>query len=238
MLGTPCPSLLVVDDDPSTLSFLTENLSLDRYSVQGAESGERALELLGRSRHDAAVVDLCLPGLSGLDLIGAVRESVDAPWDQEMPILLISGHGDAHTAIRGLERGADDVLAKPVSYPELLARLRARLRRAGGQAALAALRVGALLVDPRSRQATVEGRPVDLSTKEFALLVALARDPERVVAKRELLRDVWGYAGAARTRTVDSHASRLRRKLLEAGAPERYVTNVWGVGYRLLPRDA
>ena len=130
------------------------------------------------------------------------------------------------------------MLAKPLSYPELLARLHARLRRAGGQAAGAALCVGALRVDPRSRQATVEGRPVDLSTKEFALLVALARDPERVVAKRELLRDVWGYAGAARTRTVDSHASRLRRKLLEAGAPERYVTNVWGVGYRLLPRDA
>lgn len=237
MVGSSPSTLLVVDDDPSTLRFLTENLALDRFAVHGAESAERGLDLLARAPHDAAVVDLCLPGLSGLELIGAVRETVDGPWDPDMPIVLISGHCDPHTTVRGLDRGADDVLAKPLSYPELLARLQARLRRVGGAGAGPMLQVGALTVDRRARRATIDGLTVDLSAKEFALLVALARDPERVIPKRELLRDVWGFAGAARTRTVDSHASRLRRKLLRAGARERYVTNVWGVGYRLLPRD-
>jgi DNA-binding response OmpR family regulator len=234
----PPSSLLVVDDDPSTRRFLVENLVLDRFVVQTAESAERALEVLARTRQDAVVVDLCLPGLSGLDLIGTVREAVDGPWDPAMPILLISGHADPHTAVRGLDRGADDVLAKPLAYPELLARLHARLRRAAGDGAGPIIRAGSVVVDRRARRATVDGRAVHLSTKEFALLVALVRDPERVVGKRELLRDVWGFASSGRTRTVDSHASRLRRKLIEAGAPDRYVANVWGVGYRFLPHNA
>ena len=98
--------------------------------------------------------------------------------------------------------------------------------------------VGELTVDPSTRAVRVGGRPVALSAKEFALLHTLACDPSRVVPKGELLRDVWGYLGRARTRTVDSHASRLRRKLARAGAGERWVHNVWGVGYRLLPDDA
>jgi DNA-binding response OmpR family regulator len=99
------------------------------------------------------------------------------------------------------------------------------------------VRVGPIAIDRNARRASVAERPLELSAKEFGLLLALARDPGRVHTKQELLRDVWGYASHGRTRTVDSHASRLRRKLAAAGAPERYVTNVWGIGYRLLADD-
>jgi DNA-binding response OmpR family regulator len=112
------------------------------------------------------------------------------------------------------------------------------MRRARGATLTREIRVGALVVDRHARRARYAGRALGLSAKEFALLAALARDPRRVLTKRELLRDVWGYLGQARTRTVDSHASRLRRKLIAAGAGERFVVNVWGVGYRLLPEDA
>jgi DNA-binding response OmpR family regulator len=230
-------SVLVVEDEPGALARLVENLAADRFAVHPAGSGEEAIELLSRVRPDVAVVDVRLPGLSGLDLVSAVREAVDGPWDPEMPILLISGVGDPHAAVRGIERGADDFLAKPFHYPELLVRLGAHLRRARGSVRGGVIRVGPLLIDRHARRATLEGVPVPLSAKEFQLLVALARDPARVYSKGRLLREVWGFASPGRTRTVDSHASRLRRKLLQAGSRERLVTNVWGVGYRLLPDD-
>jgi len=162
----------------------------------------------------------------------------DEPWDPGMPILMLSARSDPHSAVRGIERGADDYLSKPFHYPELLARLGANLRRARGATVGEKLRVGPLVVDRAARRATLNGRLLPLSAKELALLTALARDPRRVLTKGELLRDVWGYIGKARTRTVDSHASRLRRKLAVHGGGERMVVNVWGVGYRLLPEDA
>jgi DNA-binding response OmpR family regulator len=180
------------------------------------------------------VVDMTLPGMSGIDLVEIVRQGgPEDPWDATIPILAISGRGDVHTPVRALSYGADDFLAKPFHYPELLARMEALVRRARGRGALTLL-VGPLVVDRAAHRATVNGEPLDLSVKEFALLATLARTPDRVVTKEELLRDVWGYIGRARTRTVDSHASRLRCKLADAGAPG-LVANVWGVGYRLNP---
>ena len=149
--------------------------------------------------------------------------------------MALSSAGQAHDVVRAIEQGADDHLGRPFHYAELVARLRGMMRRCCGETVLDQLRVGELLVDRRARSALVNGRPVGLSAKEFALLDALARDPRRVHTKAELLRDVWGYRSAGRTRTVDSHASRLRRKLQVCGAGERFVANVWGVGYRLLP---
>jgi DNA-binding response OmpR family regulator len=140
--------------------------------------------------------------------------------------------------VRALERGADEVVGTPFAYVEILARLRALMRRAEGEWSAGMLRVGMLAIDRRSRRVTMAGEPMSLSAKEMGLLTALARDPRRVVSKHELLRDVWGYVSPGRTRTVDSHASRLRRKLHEASGGERYIVNVWGLGYRLLGDDA
>jgi len=133
--------------------------------------------------------------------------------------------------VRGFARGADDYVPKPFSYPELLGRIRALLRRAGGRTARGLIRAGELTIDPQTRAVRVGGEPVELSAKEFALLHALAGNPTRVVPKAELLRDVWGYASIGATRTVDAHACRLRQKLSVTG--RRYVLNVRGVGYRL-----
>jgi DNA-binding response OmpR family regulator len=135
--------------------------------------------------------------------------------------------------VRGFQRGADDYVVRPFVYEELLARMRAVLRRAGGGPRLDRMRVGLLEIDRRARTVRVGERPVDLAAKEYELLVALAADPERVFRKEELLRDVWGFRSLGRTRTLDSHASRLRRKLTTAGDGQ-YVVNVWGVGYRLV----
>ena len=238
-LGSVVPSVLLVEDDGPTRVFLSENLIADRFAPVSAISAEEALEVLATSRPDAAVVDVGLPGMSGLDLVSRIREGGAATeWDSGMPILLISADAGPFAVVRGIDRGADDYVAKPFHYPEVLARLGALIRRSRGATLREEIRVGQLSIDRHSRRATMGGRTLDLSAKEFALLAALAKDPTRVLTKGELLRDVWGYRAAARTRTVDSHASRLRRKLAAQGAGERWVVNVWGIGYRLLPEDA
>ena len=238
-LGSVVPSVLVVEDDGPTRVFLSENLIADRFAPVSATSAEEAIEVLASARPDIAVVDVGLPGMSGLELVSRIREGgVDATWDSGMPILLISGDGGPFAAVRGIDRGADDFVQKPFHYPEVLARLAALIRRSRGATLREQIRVGQLTVDRHARRASLAGRVLDLSAKEFALLAALAKDPTRVLTKGELLRDVWGYRAAARTRTVDSHASRLRRKLAAQGGGERWVVNVWGIGYRLLPEEA
>jgi DNA-binding response OmpR family regulator len=137
--------------------------------------------------------------------------------------------------VRYFDRGGDDVIAKPFSYPELRARVRALLRRAC-ERPTERLRVGAITIDPASRQVRVGETPVELSRMEFALLRALAAEPTRVYTKHEHLRDVWGFRCPTRTRTLDSHACRLRSKLSAAG-DRRFIENVWGVGYRLVGVD-
>lgn len=238
-VGSSVPSVLVVEDDAATRLFLAENLIADRFAPVSATSAEEAVAVLGRGHPDAALIDVGLPGMSGLELISAIRDGgADDPWDAGMPIMIMSGDTSPHAPVRGIERGADDFVVKPFHYPELLARLGALIRRSRGATLREEIRVGALVIDRNARRATLGGRVLDLSAKEFALLSALAKDPGRVLTKAELLRDVWGFRSAARTRTVDSHASRLRRKLAEHGGGERWVVNVWGIGYRLLPEEA
>jgi DNA-binding response OmpR family regulator len=151
--------------------------------------------------------------------------------DPRTPLLLLSGRDGELDRIRGFERGADDYVCKPFSYPELRSRVAALLRRSGQRPRTGRLRVGELVIDPVSREVTMRETRIELSAKEFALLRVLASDPGRVFTKDELLRDVWGFRARGTTRTLDSHACRLRRKLGVRG--ERFVVNVWGVGYRL-----
>jgi DNA-binding response OmpR family regulator len=152
--------------------------------------------------------------------------------DPRTPMLVLSGLAGELDRLRGFERGCDDYLPKPFSYPELRARVAALLRRAQERPARGRLRVGDLEVDPSSREAVLAGHRLELSQKEFSLLRVLATEPARVYTKDELMRTVWGYRSTGTSRTLDSHACRLRAKLAIDG--RRWIVNVWGVGYRLL----
>jgi len=227
-------TILVVEDEAATRTFLADNLTADGYDVLVAETARDGLRLLERKYPDLAVVDLGLPDADGLSLLERVRraDGVATRVNPEVPLLVLSGRGDELDRVRGFERGADDYLVKPFSYPELRLRIAALVRRTGRRARLGRLRAGDLEVDPPSREVLLRGRRIELSQKEFALLRTLASDPTRVFTKEELLRTVWGYRSMGSTRTLDSHACRLRHKLARDG--DRYVLNVWGVGYRLI----
>ena len=226
-------SLLIVEDDEATAAFLADNLAADGFGVacaSGAAEGIRALEV----RHPALVLlDLGLEEGHGLDLLDRVRaaDASTSRFDPDLPVIVVTGRASEADRVRGFARGADDYLVKPFHYGELLGRVRAVLRRAEGRPARGVVRVGELTLDPLTRMVRVQGRPVHLSAKEFALLQALCEDPTRVRSKNELLRDVWGYVAIGQTRTVDAHACRLRRKLGPTGRP--WVVNVRGVGYKL-----
>lgn len=229
---------LVALADPEESMAVARDLVADGAAVLVAASRDEALARLHDARPDVAVADQDLPG-GGLALVAGVRAAGPGdPWDPAMPVLVVSTDPAPHQAVRALDQGADDHLARPLYYPELLARLRLLVRRSRGLSGASAIRVGPLTVDRRARTATVDGQLLGLSAKELGLLTALARDPRRVLTKQELLRDVWGFRSPGRTRTVDSHASRLRRKLAALCPDQRFVVNVWGVGYRLLPDDA
>jgi DNA-binding response OmpR family regulator len=231
----PAPAtLLIIEDDPAIRTFLADNLTADGFELLVADSARDGLRLLETKAPDVAIVDVGLPDGSGLDLIARVREAdrIASRLDPQQPFLVVSGRAGEIDRLRGFERGCDDYVVKPFSYPELLARIRALLRRGHPRPRHGRLRVGDLELDPVTREVTLQGDHVDLSQKEFALLRALAADPTRVWTKEELLRDVWGYRALGTTRTLDSHACRLRKKLGLHG--HRFIVNVWGVGYRLL----
>ena len=225
-------TVVVCEDDDPTRELLCDHLTADRYRALPAPSASDALRLCGYNHPDLMVLDLGLPDASGIDVLREIRTAGER-FDPELPVLVLSGRTSEADRLRGFEAGADDYLVKPFHYPELLARVAAVLRRRGGRRR-GPIRVGDLKLDPIRRRVEVAGREVQLANKEFTLLRALAAEPHRVFTKDELLRDVWGFRSQGRTRTLDSHASRLRRKLDPEGA--RYVFNCWGVGYRLLER--
>lgn len=228
------PTLLLVEDDPVLSTFLADNLTADGFELVLADSLHDGLRELEYRRPDLAIVDLGLPDGSGLELLERVRgaDGVASRLDPKLPLLVLSGRTSELDRVRGFERGADDFVTKPFSYSELRLRIIAMLRRTREQRRQGRLRVGELELDPAAREVRLRGRRIALSQKEFALLRALAADPTRVLTKEELLRDVWGFRSLGTTRTLDSHACRLRHKLGADG--DRFVVNVWGVGYRLV----
>jgi DNA-binding response OmpR family regulator len=230
---TDIATVVVCEDDPPTLELLCDHLVADRFAALPAPSASDALRLCTYKQPDLLLLDLLLPDAAGLDVLREIRgaDGVAARFDPDLPVIVVSGRGSPEDRVRGLEAGADDYLIKPIHYPELRSRIGSVLRRRTDRRE-GPCRVGDIVIDPARRDVRVGSRPVKLSNKEFALLRALASDPTRVFSKEELLRDVWGYRSLGRTRTLDSHASRLRRKL----DPEhgRFVVNCWGVGYRLI----
>jgi DNA-binding response OmpR family regulator len=231
---TPAPRVLIVEDHPLTRRFLADNLCADGYEPLEADTVAHARRLILGAEPALAVLDLELPDGDGLDLLAELRAT---PGDgcatgSSLPVLVLSGRASELDRVRGLRRGADDYLPKPYAYSELLARVEALLRRSAARPRTSRMRVGTLELDPHGRQVWLEGREVRLSGKEFGLARMLASEPTRTFTREELLREVWGFKSQGATRTLDTHAYRLRRKL-SAGRTS-FVINVWGVGYRLV----
>ncbi|HET7043427.1 MAG TPA: response regulator transcription factor [Gaiellaceae bacterium] len=204
-------ALLLTDAEPETRGFLERHLPHDGFELAGA----------------GAPFDLVLAG---------DPSDVDR-WVERAPVIVLGREeGDSVDRIHAFRRGCDDYLAPPFDYQELVERIRAVLRRAGTRAR-DVVEAPPLRIDTRTRDVRLDGRRIVFSQKEYELLLCLAREPDRVFTKAELLRDIWDYRLIGRTRTLDSHASRVRRKLREAGAPTGLVDNVWGVGYRLRPAE-
>ena len=226
-------TVVVCEDDEPTLELLCDHLAADRYRALPAPCAADALRHCHFKQPDLLVLDLRLPDAPGLDVLREIRgaDGSTGRYDPELPVIVLSGRSSDADRVRGLLAGADDYLVKPFHYPELAARIESVLRRRAPHRE-GPRRIGELFIDPSTREVRVGQRRVDLANKEFALLRALAAEPHRVFGKEELLRDVWGFQSMGRTRTLDSHASRLRRKLDPEAA--RFVINCWGVGYRLI----
>jgi DNA-binding response OmpR family regulator len=226
-------TVLVVDTDQEIGQVVVEQLAMDGYQAILAQSAGHA-RALAAQRSPVAIVlgDLGSPR-GALDLLAEIRGSPSegSPWDPATPVIVVSPRSEELDLARAFASGADDFMARPARYPELRARLQAILRRAHGETSRRMLCVGTLEIDTASHAVSISARPVELCRREYELLVHLASEPDRVFTKTELLRSVWGFQTPGTTRTVDSHACRLRRKLGAKGG--RWVVNVWGVGYRL-----
>jgi DNA-binding response OmpR family regulator len=220
--------ILIIEDDPAILRGLADNLGCESYEVVTATDGESGYSLARTANPDLIVLDLMLPRMSGYELCRKLRaESVATP------IVMLTARGDEADRVVGLDLGADDYITKPFSVRELLARIRAVLRRAQVQTALPAeLRFGNVTVDFRRYEARKGGRPVELTRKEFGLLRMLAAREGEPVTRDDLLNEVWGYDASPTTRTVDNHVASLRAKLEDDPSEPQHLFTVHGVGYK------
>jgi DNA-binding response OmpR family regulator len=223
--------ILVVEDDPAILRGLSDNLGLESYEVVTAVDGEAGYRLAREASADLIVLDLMLPRLSGYELCRKLRsEGVTTP------ILMLTARGEEADRVLGLDLGADDYVTKPFSIRELLARIRAILRRTQPAAALPdEVRFEDVTVDFRSYEARREGAPVEMTPKEYQLLRLLVARAGEVVSRGELLGEVWGYDSLPNTRTVDNHVASLRAKLEPDKSGPRHIQTVHGVGYKFVP---
>ena len=219
-------AVLVAEPESETREYLGRHLRDDGFDVLGAARRSEALELAEKARPDLVLIaelELCL---------SLRRGEPGRSWDRNVPVIVLAPSSDPVERVRALDRGADDVMGRPFAYEELLARIRALLRRRLPASADTVV-AGDLVLDRPTRRVHVRDTAVLLSAKEFELVAKLASDPFRVFTMEELLREVWGYRALGRTRTLESHASRVRKKLC-LGPGDRFIVNVWGVGYRML----
>ncbi len=218
--------LLVVDDDPFLLDSLKRLLESEGYCISTAASGDEALLSLSAKEPCLAVLDVSLPDFDGMTLCRRIRKH----W--QFPILILSARSDATSKVSGLELGADDYLTKPFDPGELVARIRALLRRSGGFPTSEKLVVGELVIDLSSREVIAE-RPIPLTLKEFELLAHLAKNLGRVVTRAALFEHSWGYELSFDSNSLDVHIYRLRKKIEPDPSRPRYLHTVKGYGYRL-----
>ncbi len=220
--------VMVIEDEKEIRDLLRYNLEKAGFRVAAFDDGEAGLEQLFASRPDLVVLDLMLPGRNGLEILREVRGE---PATSDLPVLVLTARGAEMDKLLGFEHGADDYLTKPFSPRELVARVRALLRRARPAGAGRVIVQGGLRIDPDAREVAIGGRRVVLTPREFDLLAFLARHTGRVVSRDELLRKVWGYDFLGETRTVDVHVRRLRMKL---GEEQPFIETVTGAGYKFV----
>ncbi len=222
-------SILVVDDEPRIAELARDYLEHAGFEVRIAGSGDAALQDIRRNRPDLVVLDLGLPGLDGLDVTREIRR------DSNLPVIMLTARDDELDKLLGLELGADDYLTKPFSPRELVARVRAVLRRAAADTAPHGdvVRVGDLTLDVPRMRAEVNGRSVELTATEFALLATLARQPGRIFTRSQLLDAVHGVAFESYERAIDTHIKNIRRKLEPDPRRPTHILTVYGVGYRM-----
>jgi two-component system alkaline phosphatase synthesis response regulator PhoP len=216
--------VLIVDDDPAILEILHAYLSGEGYEVMQASDGHQARELLPRA--DLAVLDWMLPGVSGLDLAHEIRA-----LGLDLPLLMLTARGEEEDKLRSLDLGVDDYVVKPFSPREVMARVRALLRRAGVRHEISS---GELFMDLRTRRATLGSQSLELSKLEYDLLSTFAQHPGLVWTRERLLERVWGHDFPSTARVVDVHVTGLRRKLGDDADAPRFIETVRGVGYRFM----
>lgn len=225
--------ILIVEDDPIIRQTVDYAMRRAGFTTRSSGDGVEALQIATETRPDLILLDLMLPGIDGFEFADRIRRV-----DPEVAIIMVTALGEQGDTVRGLEAGADDYVTKPFSMEELLARVRANLRRVRERAVLEAdetIEIGDLVIEPAQLRAQVAGRLVRLRLKEFQLLLALAREPGRLMTRQKLAQEVWGYDHLASSRTIDVHIRRLRQSLEDPSA-YTYIQTVHGVGYRFEPQ--
>ncbi len=221
--------ILIVEDNVDLAIGLELNLKKEGYKVLKAETGEEAIKIAVRDAPDLILLDVMLPGMSGLDVCRDLRQK-----SQGMPIIMLTAKGDEVDKVLGLEMGADDYVTKPFGVRELLARIRVCLRRDAPQTQMPRYHFGNVEIDFEKYEVTVCKKPVQLTQKEFDLIRFLIRNRDKVLSRDRLLDEVWGYSLYPTTRTVDTHILNLRKKLEEDPANPCYILSVYGGGYKFI----
>lgn len=222
--------ILVIEDEPQMRSMLTDNLEFEGYQVTAVASGEEALTAFDRTQFALLLVDVMLPGISGLEVCRQLRAR-----GTRVPIIVLTARTHERDRVRGLDLGADDYVSKPFGVRELLARVRAQVRRDDWHSTTGEqFSFGDIVVKPQQRLVLRKGRRVALSAREFELLRYLFAHRNEVVSREQLLRDVWGYNQLSITRTVDNYVAKLRTQLETKPHEPRYIITVHGTGYQLL----
>ncbi len=228
--------ILIVDDEKDIVDLVAYNIEKEGFEVLKAYDGETALDLARSKKTDLIVLDLMLPGIQGLEVCKRIRRNPDTAG---IPIIMLTARGDEFDMVMGLEVGADDYITKPFSVKELLARVKAVLRRADGSrepGKAEILEFKGLRIDLKSHVVTVDGKSVSLSRTEFNLLRFLSRNPGRVYSREQILDQVWGDDSFVEPRTVDVHVRRLRAQIEPDENSQSYILTVRGVGYKFADR--
>ena len=233
--------ILAIDDEEHILELLSYNLEQNGYRVFTATSGEEGLEILEKENIDLMLLDIMLPGMDGMEVLKSVRNSRE---NSHIPVIMLTAKGEEINKVLGLEVGADDYVSKPFGIYELMARIKAVLRRSenksdrqqenpqGAVEEDEIIRIGNIVINNTSHQVTVDGRVVELALKEYDLLYTLAKHPTKVFSREALLDRIWGYEYPGETRTVDVHIRNLRKKIEQDDNKPQYIKTVRGVGYK------